>query len=319
MKRVANSSRFVAGRDGRAGFPSPLGSSGTTKIRSLVLLARPHQWTKNVLVFAALVFAQRLFEPESVVRSAIAFAAFCVLSSAAYVVNDLRDRGKDRLHPEKRLRPLASGAVGTIEAIAFAILLAAGAILLAAWLTPHFLVVLGAYAVLQVAYSFGLKEVAVVDVMGLAGGFVLRATAGGVAIAVEISPWLIICTFLLALFLGFAKRRHEVTVLEDKAALHRTSLQDYSPYFLDQMIAVVTASTVVAYAIYTVSPEVQGRLGTQHLYLTLPFVLFGIFRYLYLVHQRNEGGNPTRVLLTDRALYLNGILWFATVLWLLYF
>ncbi len=154
--------------------------------------------------------------------------------------------------------------------------------------------------------------------MAIAAGFVLRAAAGGVAISVEVSPWLIIITFLLAMFLGFSKRRHEVVLLEQEAEAHRQSLREYSPYFLDQMISVVTASTVLAYAIYTVSPEVREKLHTDQLYLTVPFVLYGIFRYLYLVHQREGGGDPTRALLTDRPLWANVALWIGTAIWLLY-
>jgi 4-hydroxybenzoate polyprenyltransferase len=174
------------------------------------------------------------------------------------------------------------------------------------------------YLALQVAYTYWIKEVVILDVMSIATGFVLRAGAGGVVIDVPVSPWLIICTFLLMLFVGFAKRRHELTLLEARATDHRASLREYSPYFLDQMISVVTASTVVAYAIYTVSPEVREKLGTDNLYLTIPFVLFGIFRYLYLVHQRDEGGNPTQLLLNDRPLLADVLLWVATAAMLLY-
>jgi len=176
----------------------------------------------------------------------------------------------------------------------------------------------GVYFVLQVAYTFWLKEVVILDVMSIAAGFVIRAVAGGVLIVVPVSPWLIICTFLLALFLGFSKRRHELILLEARATNHRASLKEYSPYFLDQMIAVVTASTVVAYAIYTASPEVRDKLGTDKLYLTIPFVLFGIFRYLYLVHQREEGGNPTQLLLRDQPLLIDVLLWITTATLLLY-
>ena len=178
--------------------------------------------------------------------------------------------------------------------------------------------VVAAYGVLQVLYSFALKDVVILDVMAIATGFVLRAVAGGVVIDVYVSPWLMLCTFLLALFLGFNKRRHEVVLLEGGAGAHRETLRDYSPYFLDQMISVVTASTVLAYAIYTVSPEVREKLHTDSLYLTIPFVLYGIFRYLYLVHQREGGGNPTHELLTDRPLWVNVLLWIGTAIWLLY-
>jgi len=281
-------------------------------------LVRPTQWVKNLLVFAALVFSGHLFDPSFLLRSFVAFVAFCLAASAAYVVNDIHDTDADRRHPLKRLRPIPAGKVSRGSAAALAAVLAIAAISLAAGLgTPFFVVMLG-YAALQVAYSFVLKDIVILDVMGIATGFVLRAVAGGVAITVEISPWLIICTFLLALFLGFGKRRHEVLLLEENAHHHRASLRDYSPYFLDQMISVVTASTVVAYAFYTVSPEVREKLHTDSLYLTIPFVLYGIFRYLYLVHQKEGGGDPTQQLLNDRPLWLNIVLWIGVAVCLLY-
>jgi 4-hydroxybenzoate polyprenyltransferase len=196
--------------------------------------------------------------------------------------------------------------------------LALGAVGLAAFLGERFVGIVVAYLALQVLYSVALKNLVILDAMAIAAGFVLRAVGGGVAIDVAISPWLIICTFLLALFLGFSKRRHEIVLLEEEAGAHRASLREYSPYFLDQMISVVTASTVVAYAVYTVSPEVREKLHTDSLYLTIPFVLYGIFRYLYLVHQREGGGNPTHELLSDRPLWVNILLWIGTAVWLLY-
>ena len=171
---------------------------------------------------------------------------------------------------------------------------------------------------LQILYSWKLKHLVIVDVMSIATGFVLRAAGGGIAIGVVVSPWLIICTFLLALFLALAKRRHEIVLLEGGAAGHREALREYGLSFLDQMIALVTAATVVSYAIYTASPEVREKLGTESLYLTIPFVLYGIFRYLHLVHQRHEGGDPTKALLTDRPLRVNILLWTGTIVWLLY-
>ena len=285
---------------------------------AIVALLRPAQWVKNLLVFAALIFAKHLFVPESVGRALIAFASFCLLASAAYVFNDLLDVENDRRHPVKRSRPLASGRVSVAAGRALAVGLAAVAVAIAAPLGRSFVEIAVAYAVLQVLYSIALKNLVILDAMTIAAGFVLRAVGGGVAIAVQVSPWLIICTFLLALFLGFSKRRHELVLLEEEAGAHRASLREYSPYFLDQMISVVTASTVVAYAFYTVSPEVREKLHTDSLYLTIPFVLYGIFRYLYLVHQREGGGNPTHELLSDRPLWVNLLLWIGTAVWLLY-
>jgi len=290
----------------------------TSSLRDLWQLLRPTQWSKNLVVFAALIFAKHLFNRADVLLVSVAFLAFCLTASAAYVMNDLRDCERDRQHPLKSLRPLPAGRVRRGTAVALAAALFAIGIVLALALGLGFGALVILYFVLQIAYTFWLKELVILDVMGIAAGFVIRAAAGGVVIAVPVSPWLIICTFLLALFLGFSKRRHELILLEGRATEHRASLKEYSPYFLDQMIAVVTASTVVAYAIWTVSPEIREKLGTEKLYLTIPFVLFGIFRYLYLVHQREEGGNPTQLLLTDRPLLVDVLLWIVTVAVLLY-
>jgi len=303
----------------RTALRDPLAAPAATGVRVAMLeLLRPAQWTKNLVVFAALVFSKHLFDPHSLALVSLAFLAFCATASGAYVANDIRDCERDSQHPVKALRPLPSGRVGRGAAMVLAatlMLLGVGG----AWaLGPPFGALVSLYLLLQFAYTFALKAVVILDVMAIAAGFVIRAAAGGVVIDVPISPWLMICTFLLMLFLGFSKRRHELVLLETRATDHRATLRDYSPYFLDQMIAVVTASTVVAYAIYTASPEVQEKLGTDKLYLTIPFVLFGIFRYLYLVHQREEGGNPTQVLLTDRPLLLDVGLWFATIAVLLY-
>ncbi len=281
-------------------------------------LLRPDQWVKNLLVFAALIFSKHLLLADSVVLAALAFVSFCCVASASYLMNDVQDAESDRLHPGKRLRPIAAGRVTPATALLVAALLAGGGLAIGLGLGPHFALTIVAYAVLQISYSFVLKDVVILDVMAIATGFVLRAVGGGVVIDVDVSPWLMICTFLLALFLGFSKRRHELQLLEGNAVAHRRSLREYSPYFLDQMISVVTASTVLAYAIYSVSPEVREKLHTDSLYLTVPFVLYGIFRYLYLVHQREGGGNPTRELLTDRPLWVNVLCWIGTVIWLLY-
>ncbi len=304
---------------GRAALRGALAAPATSGVSvALLELMRPAQWTKNVVVFAALVFSKHLFDPHALALVSLAFLAFCATASGAYVVNDVRDCERDSQHPVKALRPLPSGRIGRGAAIGLAVTLILVGIGGAWALGPSFGALVTLYLLLQFAYTFALKAIVILDVMAIAAGFVIRAAAGGVVINVPISPWLIICTFLLMLFLGFSKRRHELVLLETRATDHRATLRDYSPYFLDQMIAVVTASTVVAYAIYTASPEVQEKLGTDKLYLTIPFVLFGIFRYLYLVHQREEGGNPTQVLLTDRPLLLDVGLWFLAVALLLY-
>lgn len=289
-----------------------------TSLREVIRLLRPTQWSKNAVVFGALIFSKHLFHLDSFLLVSLGFVAFCAVASGAYVMNDIRDCERDRRHPLKSLRPLPAGRVAIPTAVLLSLILMVGGIVGAFVLQRQFGVLVTLYVALQFAYTFWLKEVVILDVMAIAAGFVIRAGAGGVVIGVPVSPWLIICTFLLMLFLGFSKRRHELLLLEASATDHRASLREYSPYFLDQMIAVVTASTVVAYAIYTVSPEVAEKLGTDRLYLTIPFVLFGIFRYLYLVHQRDEGGNPTQLLLSDRPLLLDVVLWVVTCAVLLY-
>jgi 4-hydroxybenzoate polyprenyltransferase len=298
-----------------AATPEP---AGGTLAADLLQILRPMQWSKNTVLFAALIFSKHLFILSDAALVLAGFVCFCMVASGAYVMNDLRDCERDREHPLKSLRPLPAGRIGRGQAIVLALTLMAAGIAAALALHRGFGLLTFVYLALQVAYTFILKEVVIIDVMAIAAGFVIRAVAGGVIIDVPISPWLIICTFLLALFLGFSKRRHELVLLEGRATDHRASLKEYSPYFLDQMISVVTASTVVAYAIYTVSPEVQEKLGTDRLYLTIPFVLFGIFRYLYLVHQREEGGNPTQLLLRDRPLLAGVVLWIVTASVLLY-
>ncbi|MEO8605247.1 MAG: decaprenyl-phosphate phosphoribosyltransferase [bacterium] len=287
-------------------------------VRDVWQLLRPTQWVKNSVLFAALIFSKHLFVWADTTRVLLAFVCFCCVASGAYVMNDIRDCERDRLHPLKSRRPLPSGRVPRGMAIVLSLALMALGIAGAAALGTGFAVLVTGYLALQVLYTFSFKDMVILDVMSIATGFVIRAAAGGVVIGVPVSPWLIICTFLLALFLGFAKRRHELVLLEGRAEDHRTALREYSPYFLDQMISVVTASVVVAYAIYTASPEVQEKLGTDKLYLTIPFVLFGIFRYLYLVHQREEGGNPTQLLLTDQPLLADVVLWIATAALVLY-
>jgi 4-hydroxybenzoate polyprenyltransferase len=280
---------------------------------------RPAQWLKNVLVFAPLVFAHQALERLALARALAVFALCCLASGAVYLVNDLLDRDSDREHPVKRLRPIASGALSPAAAGAAAALIGAGALGLAALLDRRVALVLGVYLLVNLLYSRVLKHLVILDVMTIAAGFVLRVVAGGLAVGVALSTWLLLCTSLLALFLGFGKRRHELVLLEVNASTHRRILSEYSPYFLDQLIAVVTTSTLVTYALYTMDPAVHQKLGTAHLPLTIPFVLYGIFRYLYLVHQRQEGGDPSQIVFNDRSLLANIILWAATVFFILYY
>jgi 4-hydroxybenzoate polyprenyltransferase len=285
--------------------------------RALVVSLRPHQWTKNLVVLVALAFSKHLFDGDAVVRALAAFLAFCALSGAVYLVNDLVDREKDALHPAKRRRPIASGALPPgVARVAAALLLAAG-LLPALLLGTGFLLCALGYVALNLAYSLGLKDVVILDVLAIAIGFVLRAVAGAFAIQVVFSDWLLVCTILLALFLALAKRRHEMVTLPD-AASHRAILAEYSPYLLDQMIAVVTASCLTAYAFYTLAPETVAKYRTDRLALTIPFVIYGIFRYLYLVHRKDQGGSPSDVLLADRPLLLAVFLWAASVVLIVY-
>ena len=279
---------------------------------------RPQQWIKNFFLFAALVFSGRLFVEGDFGRTAAGFALFSLAASGMYLVNDIADIGRDRLHPVKRGRPLPSGRLSVGTAAGAAALLAAGA-LAGAWaLEPAFGWILLTYVALNLLYSFRLKHMVILDVMTIAAGFVLRVLAGAAIIAVPTSEWLIICTVLLSLFLGFSKRRHELTILEGAADDHRAVLQHYSPYFLDQMIGIVTASTVMSYILYTISDDTVAKFGTKNLLFTVPFVLYGIFRYLYLVHKRDEGGDPTKLALSDRPLLVNVILWIAAASAIIY-
>ncbi len=279
---------------------------------------RPRQWTKNAVVLAPLVFARKFMDAPALFQGLAAVVLFCLASSATYLMNDLLDREKDRTHPVKCRRPIACRALAPGTAAAAAFLLGAIALLAAFLLNPWFGCAVLAYYALQVLYSTVLKQMVILDVMAIAMGFVLRVEGGAFAVNARVSNWLFLCTVLLALFLGFGKRRHELVLLDDRASDHREILREYSPYFLDQMMAVVTASTVVAYSLYTISPEVTGKLGTPYLYLTIPFVLYGIFRYLYLIHQRELGGSPSAILLNDRPLLVNIILWGLTVIVMLY-
>lgn len=286
--------------------------------RAILVSLRPHQWTKNLVVFAALGFSKHLFEVGPLLRATFAFALFCGLSGAVYLLNDLADLERDRLHPSKRLRPLASGALAPRTAVMVAAILAFGCLALAFVLGRPFAATAFVYLGLNLLYSFKLKEVVIVDVLCVSLGFVVRAVAGAVALGVAISDWLLICTLLLALFLTLSKRRHELTSLNQEASAHRKILAEYSPYLLDQMINVVTASLLSAYAFYTTAAETREKFLTDRLAWTIPFVLYGIFRYLYLVHQKEQGGSPTDILITDRPLLVTVALWAAAIVLIVY-
>ena len=285
---------------------------------SLVRSLRPAQWIKNLIIFGALMLSGRLLDPTSILYAAAAFVIFCGLSGVVYLVNDIADREADRRHPIKMHRPIASGALPVPVAAGAAGILSAVGLGAAFLLRQQFGVLAAIYVVLLGLYSGPLKHIVIIDVLTIAVGFVLRAAAGAVAIDVAISHWLYILTILLALFLALSKRRHELVLLADRATGHRRILEEYSPYLLDQMISVVTASTIVAYAFYTVSPETIQKFGTDRLALTLPFPLYGIFRYLYLVHKKEGGGSPAEMLLTDRPLLVCVALWAMAVAVIIY-
>jgi 4-hydroxybenzoate polyprenyltransferase len=273
-------------------------------------LARPKQWAKNLLVLAALLFAARFGQFSAWLQAGAAFLSFTLLSASVYALNDSLDMELDRKHPVKRLRPVAAGTVSRLEACLLAGLWAGGGLGLALWLGPGFLACAVAFLVLSTAYSAWTKHQVILDVLSLSAGFVLRAAAGGLAVNVRISEWLLVCTTLLALFLGLAKRRAELESLAGKPALQRRILDHYSLPLLDQMITVVASATLVAYILYAVAPHenVQG----PWMLLTVPYVLYGIFRYLYLAHRKGLGAAPEMVLMGDRALQVTLLLWVLT-------
>ena len=287
-------------------------------VANIAVSLRPDQWTKNLIVFAALIFAVKLLDPAATAKAAAAFLIFCALSGAVYLVNDVADREQDRQHPVKRMRPIAAGDLSPGAAMMAAAVLSAIALTASFGLRPAFGVVAAAYLALFVVYTRSLKHIVVLDVMTIAIGFVLRAVAGGFVINVHISNWLLVCTMLGALFLGFAKRRHEITLLAAGAKGHRRILEEYDPYLLDQMIGVVAAATMVAYIIYCASPETHASFGTEWMVLTTPFPIYGLFRYLYLVHRKAGGGSPSNMLLEDRPLLACVLLWGITSVLIIY-
>ena len=285
---------------------------------NLLVSVRPGEWTKNAFVFAGLIFSRQLTDPAAVAASLAAFAIFCALAGVVYLINDVADRERDRQHPIKRRRPIASGALAPGTALSTAAVLATGALAGAWMMGTAFGIVATSYVTLLALYSGPLKHIVIIDVLTIAVGFVLRVAAGAVAVGVPMSDWLLVCTILLAMFLGLSKRRHELTLLADGATGHRRILQEYSPYLLDQMIGVVTASTLMAYVFYAISEETAAKFGTSLLGLTIPFPLYGIFRYLYLVHQKEGGGSPAELLLNDRPLLACVALWGIAVVVIIY-
>lgn len=296
------------------------GQTGTfvDQFRAMIASMRLQQWIKNCFLFAALIFSGNLFNIPDVLTTSAGFLLFSCAASGLYIFNDITDLKQDKLHPVKSRRPISSGKLSISGAAVVSSLLMAVGCIGAFVLKMDFGIVVLVYLMMNALYSIKLKHVVILDVMTIAAGFVLRVVGGAVLIGVPTSEWLIICTVLLSLFLGFSKRRHEITILEAQSNNHRSVLEHYSPYFLDQLIGIVTASTVMSYALYTISDETVKKFGTNHLIYTVPFVLYGIFRYLYLVHKKIEGGNPTKLALTDRPLLVNLILWIITASFIIY-
>lgn len=276
-------------------------------------LVRPKQWTKNGFVLAGLVFSGGALQSSSIVSALLAFAAFCALSGSIYAANDAMDVDEDRKHPRKQFRPVASGEISVRAALIYAALLAVGGLAVSFYINVGVGLAGSAYLLLQILYTTVLKHLALLDVMSIAGGFVLRALAGVAAVESRMSPWLIVCTGLLALFLGFSKRRYEITSLGEEASAHRKNLADYSVPMLDEMMTIVVAATVIAYTLYTFTA--YPGVGMM---LSIPFVIYGIFRYMLLVH-RDGGGNPDTLLLRDRPLQITLLLWLIVVISIIYF
>lgn len=287
------------------------------QLRLLLKTMRPKQWTKNIFVWAALIFDVKLFQAQPFLRTLLTFVLFCLISGAVYIINDLVDVEKDRLHPNKRNRPLASGALNPRVAAGVAALIVVASLPLALWIDRGLTLILYGYLLLMITYSFWLKNIVIVDVLTIAAGFVLRVGAGVAVVEAErFSPWIYFCTVLLALFLALGKRRQEIVLMEDASSHTRAILAQYNLRFVDEMLSLVSASTVMAYALYTFSatnlPE------THTMMLTVPFVLYGLFRYLYLIHVKGETDPPDVVVLKDRPLQVDVLLFGVTIFLIFY-
>ena len=279
---------------------------------------RPQQWIKNLLLFGPLIFSMNLFDVTMVTRTALAFIVFSLAGSAVYLLNDVVDVEKDKAHPVKRNRPIASGKLPIKIALFFMAVIGAGSLVLAWDLSQTLAYIIIIYMVNNLFYSFKLKHIVLIDVGSLSLGFVLRVFAGAAVIGVEASPWLIMCTILLSSFLGFAKRRHELVLLGENNTNHRSVLEHYSPHLLDQLILISAASTVMSYALYTVNAKTVAKFGTTNLIYTVPFILYGVFRYLFLIHNRKKGGDPAKVLLNDAPMVLNIVVWLSVCVYMVY-
>ena len=293
-----------------------IGPTGATRVWLAQL--RVDQWAKNLLVFAPLIFALRLASPAAIGRSVLAFVFFCAVSSAGYLLNDIRDRKHDRLHPVKQRRPLAAGALPEDRVRIVAIVLIVVALAGSLMLGPLFASLLATHCALNVAYTFALKRIVLVDLLVITGGFLLRAIAGAVVINVPASGWFIICTAVIALLVGFGKRRQELALLKERAVLHRPVLASYTPAFLDRAVVGAAALSVICYTLYTVYGQPLGRHHSRALLLTLPFVVVGVLRYLFLIFRGDTSGDPIEMIRTDRLSTFNLLLWTITVVAILY-
>ena len=289
-----------------------------SRFKGILISMRPWQWAKNLFLFTGLLFSKNLFQTSLLVRVAEGFILFCFAASSIYIYNDIQDRLEDRRHPIKGLRPLAKGTVKVPQAYGASILLAGVALVLGFVLDRVFSAFLLVYLLLNLAYSLKIKEIVILDVMFVASGFFLRVLAGTTLAGVTPSDWLIICTITLSLFVGFSKRRNELVLLGENADYQRKVLKHYSISFLEQMISIMTACSIMSYILYTVSPETVERFGTRNLVFTVPFVLFGIFRYFYLIYLRKMTENPIDLILKDIPSLLNVLLWLGAILLIIY-
>ncbi|WP_339790543.1 decaprenyl-phosphate phosphoribosyltransferase [Paenibacillus sp. FSL R7-0313] len=286
---------------------SPATGTGST-VSGLIRLLRPKQWTKNLLLFAALLFSFEEIRTETILATLLGFILFSLVAGCVYILNDFVDRDRDRQHPVKKYRPMASGQVNPIHALLFGIILLILSVGTAFMMNPLFGVLCIVYFLLNVSYSFVLKHLVILDMMTIAAGFVLRAIAGGVLIHVPFTPWFLICTMLLSLFLAIGKRRNELTLLEGNTGSHRKVLDNYSITLLDQFNTIVTTATIISYSLFTFTSD-----RTIHLMWTIPLVIYGMFRYLYLIHMKNQGGSPDRVLFEDKPILITVMLYVISV------
>jgi 4-hydroxybenzoate polyprenyltransferase len=298
------------------------GASGVKRLYFILVTMRPRQWTKNLVVFAGLIFSQNLANDALVWKSIEAFLIFCALSGVIYIINDVADVEKDKLHETKRKRPLSSGKLGVSDAIAAALVIGVAALVLARMVGASFFLVAVVFFCLNILYSLVLKKIVLLDVVSISLSFVIRAIAGVKALVdvdpeIKISPWLLICTLFLSLFLSFCKRRHELTTLGE-ASRHREALAEYSSVLIDQLVAITAAGAVLSYSIYTIWPDTVKKFQTEHLVYTIPLVLIGVMRYLYLVYNKEKGGSPTDMLLSEKFILIDVFLWILLVVAIFY-